>query len=141
MWRFLAVVYPVRSLSTRTVPNVQCLILFTWIVILLANIPLWMTHNVMVSTDNGNKFLHKFNSLQIFLDNFRDTYLHFWYWQLWLWGFPHWIFHHQLCFANSCHHRYVSHLAGVSLEDCVNKNIQVGNKLIWFTPSSKTIEN
>ena len=52
MFRFLAVVYPVSSLTTRTVANVKYLILATWLLILLSNIPLWLTHSIL-KVDNS----------------------------------------------------------------------------------------
>jgi len=52
MFRFLAVVYPVSSLTTRTVANVKYLILATWLLILLSNIPLWLTHSIL-QVDNS----------------------------------------------------------------------------------------
>ena len=59
MFRFLAVVYPVSSLTTRTVANVKYLILATWLLILLSNIPLWLTHSIL-QVDNSQSLRHLF---------------------------------------------------------------------------------
>ena len=42
--RFLAVVFPVSSISLRTVPITRLAILVTWTVILASNVPVWMAH-------------------------------------------------------------------------------------------------
>ena len=50
--RFLAVVFPVSSLTLRTVSNAKTLILATWVTITGCSVPIWMTHNVL-QIDNG----------------------------------------------------------------------------------------
>ena len=44
MSRFLAVVFPVSSISMRTVPITRLAILVTWTLILASNVPVWMAH-------------------------------------------------------------------------------------------------
>ena len=44
MSRFLAVVFPVSSISLRTVPITRLAILVTWTLILASNVPVWMAH-------------------------------------------------------------------------------------------------
>ena len=52
MSRFLAVVFPVSSLTLRTASNAKTLILATWVTITGCSVPIWVTHNVL-KIDNG----------------------------------------------------------------------------------------
>ena len=54
--RFLAVVFPVSSLTLRTASNAKHLILATWVTVLAASVPIYMTHNIL-KIDNG-KFVN-----------------------------------------------------------------------------------
>ena len=52
--RFLAVVFPVSSLTYRTVPLTQTTILVLWTMILTSNVPIWMAH-ITYEVDNGRR--------------------------------------------------------------------------------------
>ena len=52
IFRFLAVVFPVSSISLRTVPITRLAILVTWSIILASNVPVWMAHFTH-EIDNG----------------------------------------------------------------------------------------
>ena len=55
--RFLAVVFPISSLTIRTIPNAKVLIFLTWIITVASNIPIWMTHNLLKVEEGGWKIL------------------------------------------------------------------------------------
>ena len=57
-FRFLAVVFPVSSLTYRTVPITQRAILILWCVILLSNSPIWMAH-ITYQINNGKYMYSK----------------------------------------------------------------------------------
>ena len=61
MSRFLAVVFPVSSLSYRTVPVARLAILVTWTLTLTAATPLWLAHHT-IQIENGGEFLFNFAS-------------------------------------------------------------------------------
>ena len=64
--RFLAVVFPVSSLTYRTVPITQTAILLLWGAILTSNVPIWMAHNTF-EINNGNKEMWlQFNETNVF---------------------------------------------------------------------------
>ena len=44
--RFLVVVFPISSLTTRTITNAKVLISLTWVITIASNIPIWLTHNL-----------------------------------------------------------------------------------------------
>ena len=44
--RFLAVVFPISSLTIRTITNAKVLISLTWVITIASNIPIWLTHNL-----------------------------------------------------------------------------------------------
>ena len=52
VFRFLAVVFPVSSLTLRTASNAKHLILATWVTVLGCSVPIYMTHNIL-KMDNG----------------------------------------------------------------------------------------
>ncbi len=52
IFRLLAVVFPVSSISLRTVPITRLAILVTWSLILASNVPVWMAHFTH-EIDNG----------------------------------------------------------------------------------------
>ena len=62
LYRFLAVVFPVSSLTLRTASNAKHLILATWVTVLASSVPIWMTHNIL-QIDNG-KYLSTLYLLQ-----------------------------------------------------------------------------
>ena len=55
--RFLAVVFPVSSLTLRTASNAKHLILATWVIVLASSVPIWMTHNIL-QIDNGKNYFY-----------------------------------------------------------------------------------
>ena len=57
--RYLAVVHPVSSLPTRTVRNVRWLITLTWLLTLISNIPILLTHNLLSLEEEGQSRLFK----------------------------------------------------------------------------------
>ncbi|XP_023348763.1 allatostatin-A receptor [Eurytemora carolleeae] len=59
--RFLAVVFPVSSLSIRTMQHAKVAIASTWVIIFLVSLPVWFSHNIL--SHNGVDFC-QFDSLQ-----------------------------------------------------------------------------
>ena len=56
--RFLAVVYPVSSMTVRTISNANMSIVFTWVVTTLTASPLWIAHDLRPI--NNSKIIHIF---------------------------------------------------------------------------------
>ena len=53
--RFLAVVFPVSSLTIRTITNAKFLIFLTWFITVISNIPIWLTHNLLLVDEGESK--------------------------------------------------------------------------------------
>lgn len=49
--RFMAVVYPVSSLTLRTISNANLAILLTWLVTTITSCPIWFAHSLV--NNNG----------------------------------------------------------------------------------------
>ena len=67
--RFLAVVFPVSSLTLRTASNAKHLILATWVTVLASSVPIWMTHNIL-QIDNGKNsfYLPRTQTLSVYFN-------------------------------------------------------------------------
>jgi allatostatin receptor len=57
--RFLAVVFPISSMTIRTIPNARVAIIVTWLIILISNIPIWLTHNLLQVDKGQDKFRNR----------------------------------------------------------------------------------